>query len=198
MLGLWDVWPSHMGWKEDAKAALLEDCVVPADALEPTLERLRGFAARYQPHFLRSEQRELCVTYLEGLLRPLDRKSVEPIAYAAGLARRSLQRFVGAGKWDDDAVAGELRVHVAEELGHEDGVLIVDPSQFPKKGTHSVGVKRQWCGRLGKKDNCQSGVFLSYASPKGHTLSQLQRNERARIDHWSRNADRLPPPRFPT
>lgn len=90
---------------------LLEDCVVSPDALVPTLERLRQFAERYQPRFLRHEQRELCVTYLEGLLRPLRRKSVEPIANAAGLPRRDLQRFVGAGKWDHDAVAAELRAH---------------------------------------------------------------------------------------
>lgn len=149
---------------------LLEDCVVRPQSLRPCLERLSVFAERYQPHFGRSEQRVLCLEYLTGLLSSLDRKSVEPIAVAAGRPRRSLQRFVGAGKWDDEAVMREFRSHVAEELGDPAGVLVVDPSEFAKKGTHSVGVKRQWCGRLGKEENCQSGVFLSYASPKGHTL----------------------------
>lgn len=149
---------------------LLEDCVVRPESLRPCLERLRDFAERYQPHFERSEQRALCLDYLTGLLSPLGRKSVEPIAVAAGLPRRPLQRFVGAGKWNDEALMRELRAHVARELGHSEGVLVVDPSEFAKKGTHSVGVKRQWCGRLGKEENCQSGVFLSYASPKGHTL----------------------------
>ena len=149
---------------------LLEDCAVPAEALESCLERLRAFTERYQPHFKRREQRELCEVYLQGLLSPLDRKSVEPIAIAAGRPRRGLQHFVGAGKWDDEAVSREFRAHVAQELGDPGGLLIVDPSDFPKKGKHSVGVKRQWCGRLGKEENCQSGVFLSYSSPKGNAL----------------------------
>ena len=64
----------------------------------------------------------------------------------------------------------ELRRHVREELAEEDGVIVLDPSAFPKRGTHSCGVARQWCGRLGKKENCQIGVFLAYASSKGHVL----------------------------
>ncbi len=159
-----------MAWKDKAKAMLLEDCALPAEALVGSLERLREFAERYRPLFTRREQADLCEVYLQGLLSPLDRKSVEPIANAAGRPRRGLQHFVGAGKWDDDAIMRELRAHVVAELGDPDGVLIVDPSQFPKKGKHSVGVKRQWCGRLGKQENCQSGVFISYWSPKGHTL----------------------------
>ena len=66
-----------------------------------------------------------------------------------------------------------LRRHwrlVQEGLGDEDGVLTVDGSDFPKQGTHSVGVPRQWCGMMGKVDNCQVGVFLGYASSRGHTL----------------------------
>ena len=63
---------------------------------------------------------------------------------------------------------GELRRHVAEDLADPDGAIIFDPTSFPKKGTHSVGVKRQWCGRLGKRENCQVGVFMAYATSKGH------------------------------
>lgn len=159
-----------MTWKNEAKAMLLEDCVLPAEALVASLERLREFAGRYRPLFTRREQADLSEVYLQGLLSPLDRKSIEPIANEARRPRRGLQHFVGAGKWDDDAIMREFRTHVADELGDPGGVLIVDPSQFPKKGKHSVGVKRQWCGRLGKKENCQSGVFISYLSPKGHAL----------------------------
>jgi SRSO17 transposase len=76
--------------------------------------------------------------------------------------------FVGQGAWDDEAIASEMRGHVAEQLGEPDGVIVLDPSAFPKKGQESCGVARQWCGRLGKVDNCQLGVFLAYVSSKGH------------------------------
>src|SRR5204863_9803706 len=78
--------------------------------------------------------------------------------------------FVGAGGWDDDAVLGELRRHVTTELADPEGVLVLDPSTFPKKGTESCGVARQWCGRLGKVENCQAGVFLAYTAPRGKAL----------------------------
>jgi len=68
----------------------------------------------------------------------------------------------------------ELREQAATDLGDAKGVLVVDPSSFAKKGKDSCGVKRQWCGRLGKTDNCQVGVFLSYASAKGHTMLDRQ------------------------
>src|SRR5437667_323687 len=82
----------------------------------------------------------------------------------SGKERKPVQHFVGAGLWDDDAVMAEIRVDVGEQLGDANGVMIVDGSAFPKKGTESCGVDRQWCGRLGKLDNCQVGVFLAYAS----------------------------------
>jgi SRSO17 transposase len=78
--------------------------------------------------------------------------------------------FVGAGGWDDRAVRDELRRHVHEELADPDGVFVLDPSAFPKKGDESCGVARQWCGRLGKVENCQAGVFLAYASRRGKAL----------------------------
>jgi SRSO17 transposase len=83
---------------------------------------------------------------------------------------RTLQKFIAQGVWDDRAVLRELRQHVVEVLGDDDAVLIVDETGFPKKGTKSVGVARQYAGILGRTDNCQVGVFLSYCSAKGHTL----------------------------
>jgi SRSO17 transposase len=155
---------------DDIKVALLEDCEVPAEALVPTLGRLREFCERYSRCFRRSEQRRLSQQYLEGLLSNLRRKSAEPIANLHGVHRRTMSHFVGAGRWDDDKVMRELRSHAVEALGHPEGVLIVDPSAFKKRGKQSVGVKRQWCGELGKTENCQLGVFFGYCSPKGHTL----------------------------
>src|SRR4029077_8309233 len=95
------------------------------------------------------------------------RKTSEPIASQAGRPRKPVQHFVGAGKWDDEAVMAELRRHVAQEGADPDAVLVLDPSAFPKSGAGSCGVARQWCGRLGKVDNCQVGVFLAYAARRG-------------------------------
>ena len=131
---------------------------------------LRAFLQRYLPLFERREQRGHATTVLGGLLSSLTRKTVEPIAHAAGQKRKNLQWFVGSGVWKDRALRDQLRAHVAQAAGDPAGVLILDPTSFPKKGTASVGVQRQWCGRLGKLENCQLGVFLGYSSPQGRAL----------------------------
>ena len=148
--------------------ALLADAVVTADAVAGQADRLTAFLQRYLPRFYRVEQRATAALVIRGRLGGLQRKTSEPIAIEAGLPRKPIQFFVGAGKWDDEAVMGELRQHVREELADPDGVVIVDPSGFPKKGAESCGVDRQWCGRLGKVDNCQVGVFLAYATEAGY------------------------------
>jgi SRSO17 transposase len=141
--------------------ALLDDATVSADTVRGCTDRLTGFLQRSLPKFYRSEQRDNATTVIRGLLSGLERKSCEPIAIEAGLARKPIQFFVGAGKWDDEDVMAELRLHVREELAEPEGVVVIDPSGFPKKGTESCGVDRQWCGRLGKVDNCQIGIFLA-------------------------------------
>ncbi len=147
---------------------LLDDATVSADAVRGCTDRLTGFLQRYLPVFYRTEQRRNATTVIRGLLSGLERKTCEPIAIEAGLARKPIQFFVGSGKWDDEAVMAELRAHVHEELAEPEGVVVIDPSGFPKKGTQSCGVDRQWCGRLGKVDNCQVGVFLAYAAKAGY------------------------------
>src|SRR5262249_45574385 len=82
--------------------------------------------------------------------------------------------FVGAGAWDDEAVAEDLRRHVAQERPDPDAVLVIDPSTFPKSGGSSCGVARQWCGRLGKVENCQVGVFAAHVSDRGPVLVDRQ------------------------
>ena len=149
---------------------LLQDAVLhPAD-IAPCAAQLQQFVQRYLPCFYRVEQRRHAQTILQGKLTGLQRKTTEPIAQQAGLQRRPLQLFVGAGKWQDQAVLQELRGHVREELADPNAVFILDGSGFPKKGDDSCGVARQWCGRLGKVDNCQAGVFVAYAAPRGCTL----------------------------
>ena len=148
--------------------SLLAEANVSAEAVRGCRGRLTRFVQRYLPWFYRKEQRHNATLVIRGLLSDLERKTCEPIAYREGVQRKPIQFFVGAGKWDDEAVMAELRRHVVETLADPAGVLVLDPSAFPKKGTESVGVKRQWCGRLGKMENCQVGVYLAYASADGH------------------------------
>ena len=135
--------------------ALLADAILTPEAVEGCQGRLTAFLQRYLPQFYRIEHRGHAITVIRGLLSGLERKTCEPIASQAGLHRKTIQTFVGSGAWDDEAVMGELRQHVREALAEPDGVVVIDPSAFPKKGTESCGVARQWCGRLGKVDNCQ-------------------------------------------
>jgi SRSO17 transposase len=138
--------------------------------LRSALVRLTEFARRYERLFGRPESGRHARVYLRGLLSGADRKSVEPVALEEGVPVRTLQHFVGQARWRDERVVAEHQRHVSETLGRPDGVLVFDSSGFPKQGRHSVGVARQWCGNLGKEDNCQVGVFLGYASERGHTL----------------------------
>jgi SRSO17 transposase len=151
----------------EAQALLGQATLTPA-AVQDCGDRLTAFLGRYLPLFYRKEQRENAMIVVEGLLSGLERKTCEPIARAHGIHRKPVQFFVGSGAWDDEAVMAELRRHVREELGDEQAVLVIDPSAFAKKGNESCGVKRQWCGRLGKTENCQVGVFLCYAAARGH------------------------------
>lgn len=125
--------------------ALLNDATVSADTVRTCSDRLTDFLERYLPRFYRVEQRATAGLVIRGHLSGLERKTCEPIAIEAGLPRKPIQFFVGAGKWDDEAVMDELRQHVREELAEPGGVVVIDPSAFPKKGTESCGVGRQWC-----------------------------------------------------
>jgi SRSO17 transposase len=150
--------------------ALLEDAVIEPAEVAECRKQITQFVQRYLPLFYRQEQRENAALVIRGHLSGLERKTCEPIARAAGVERKPIQFFVGNGKWDDEAVMAELRRHVAQELADPEGVLVLDGSTFPKKGQASCGVGRQWCGRLGKVENCQTGVFLTYAGVGGHAL----------------------------
>jgi SRSO17 transposase len=148
--------------------ALLADAVLTPEAVRGCEDRLARFLQRYLPRFRRVEQRHNAALVIRGLLSGLQRKTCEPIAVGAGVHRKPIQFLVGAGKWDDEAVMAELRSHVAEELGDDRAVLVIDATTFPKTGAGSCGVGRQWCGRLGKQENCQRGIFLAYAAAGGY------------------------------
>ena len=149
---------------------LLQDAHLSPAAVRSCAGRLAAFAQRYLPHFHREEQRDHALTVLRGKLTGLERKTTEPIATQARQKRRPLQLFVGAGGWDDGAVLAELRAHVREELADPDAVLVIDGYGVPKKGDESCGVARQWCGHLGKVDNCRVGYVLAYVAPRGKAL----------------------------
>src|SRR3954464_8511662 len=169
--------------------ALLVDAVLTPDAVRGCQDRITTFLQRYLPRFYRAEQRPPATLVIRGLLSGLQRKTCEPIAVEAGVHRKPVQNFVGAGGWDDEAVMAELRGHVREVLAYPQAVLILDPSGFPKSGSESWGVARQWCGRLGKQDNCQLGVFLAYAAAGGY--APLDRQLYLPED-WAADAERRP------
>jgi len=129
------------------------------------------FLERYLPLFGRPENHEHAQRFVHGLLGGHERRNVENIAEAVdGGVVRTLQKFVAQGMWDGDVVLHELRSHVNECLGNEDGTINVDETGFAKKGEKSVGVKRQYSGTLGRVENCQIGVFANYCSTRGHTM----------------------------
>jgi SRSO17 transposase len=132
---------------------------------------LKGFHEEFRECFTRSEPRENFFRYMVGQFSELERKSIEPIALAVEDADvRCLQRFVSKVTWDERKMLEKYRNMVEEDLGDAEGVLIFDESAFAKKGEDSVGVARQYCGALGKVENCQVGVFMAYASPHGYAL----------------------------
>src|SRR5918999_514307 len=152
------------------KEALLHDCIVSPDVFEHMVERLRDFAVPYQ-HALETEASQRHVhLYLAGLLSHLDRKNAETIAALVDVERLVLQEFIGTAPWDHRPLITVLVGEVVERLGEPDGIIAFDPSSFPKRGTHSVGVKRQWCSHRGKVDNCQVGDFMGYVSRHDHAL----------------------------
>lgn len=147
--------------------------LTPTD-LADIMDELHAYHAIFSPLFARREQRDWAATYLHGLLLDIPRKSIEPmVLHLRGADRnavRTLQQFVSIGAWDDAPILAQLWREIATDLGDADGVLVVDGSDFPKQGKESVGVKRQYCGQLGKTANCQAGVFLAYASAQGYAL----------------------------
>ena len=132
---------------------------------------LEGLLARFGRLFVRAEPREQAGRYLEGLLGPVERKNGWQLAEHLGDARPwRTQRVLSHVLWDEAAARDLCREHAVGRLGAEDAVLVVDETAFVKKGEHSAGVARQYCGTLGKVENCQVGVFLAYGSRKGHAL----------------------------
>jgi SRSO17 transposase len=145
--------------------------IAPSD-VEALADELVAYHAAFAPFFRRAEQRHWALAYLHGQLLHLERKSIAPLALALpGGEVQAMQQFISQGAWDDAPILHHHQQLVAQTLGDSaTGVLILDGCEFPKQGTHSVGVARQWCGPLGKVANCQASIVAAYASEHGYTL----------------------------
>jgi SRSO17 transposase len=132
---------------------------------------LGELSLRIAPRFKRAEARKRVGRYLRGLLAPVERKNGWQMAEELGDPNvHGVQRLLAEADWDEEAVRDDLRAYVIEQLGEASGMLVVDETGFVKKGKKSAGVARQYSGTAGRRENSQVGVFLGYASPKGHAF----------------------------
>src|SRR5215831_7780992 len=128
---------------------VVSDCCVFSDVFHRMVDRLAEFIVFYQ-HVLETEASQRYMhLYLQGLLSHLPGKNAEDIATFVEVERQVLQDFIGTAPWDHRPLVQVLVGEVVERLGEPDGIIAFDPSSFPKRGTHSVGVKRQWCSHRG-------------------------------------------------
>lgn len=155
---------------EARKQELVDDAKIKSTVFNGAMDRLVQFAQPFIELLPRSEHKEHAQTYIGGLMSDLKQKNIESIAYRYDQDRMNLQRFIGWGSWDHAPLMQELARQVGTELGESDGVIVFDPSGFKKSGRDSVGVQRQWLGRIGKVDNGQVAVYMGYASRKEHAL----------------------------
>jgi SRSO17 transposase len=153
---------------------LRKDAEVHPAVFREVFPRLERFVEPFAKSLKREEQEKHLHHYVSGLLSNVETKNAESIAYYYDEERQGLQKFIGQVAWDHQPLVHELVGQVGTELGEADGVLVIDPSAFPKSGTESVGVQRQWCGRLGKIENCQVGVYLGYVSRSEHALVDVR------------------------
>src|SRR5215475_4913988 len=176
----------HTVWAQ-RQAELLRDCIVSPDVFNSMVDRLRDFVVPYQ-HALGTEASQRNVhLYLVGLLSHLDGKNAEKIAAFVDVERLVIQAFIGTAPWDHRPLIQVSVGQVSARLGEPDGIIAFDPSSFPKRGRHSVGVKRQWCSHRGKVDNCPVGVFMGYVSRHDHALLDFRLSL---PQDWARDAQR--------
>jgi SRSO17 transposase len=166
---------------------VLSDCLVSPDVFKQMVERLGEFVVPYQQALETEAGQHPMHLYLQGLLSHLPRKNAEDIAALVDVERQVIQDFIGTALWDHRPLITVLVGEVGERLGEPDGIIAFDPSSFPKRGTHSVGVKRQWCGHRGKVDTCQVGVFMGYVCGHEHALLDFRLSL---PEEWARDEPR--------
>jgi SRSO17 transposase len=176
----------HTVWAQ-RREELLSDCLVSPAVFHQMVDRLGEFVLPYQQALETEASQRNVRRYLQGLLSHLPGKNAEDIATFVEVERQVIQDFIGTAPWDHRPLVNVLVGQVAERLGDPEGVIAFDPSSFPKRGTHSVGVKRQWCSHRGKVDNCQVGVFMGYVSRHDHALLDFRLSL---PEDWARDAQR--------
>ena len=160
---------------ERRREHLLKDAKVKPQVYLEALKRLPEFLEPYLKSLGRREQKVHLREYMDGLLSDAKRKNVETIAYLHDQDRKQLQRFIGESNWDYKPMLNELTSQVGQALGEADGVIVFDPSGFEKDGKKSLGVQRQWLGRLGKVDHGQVGIYLEESKGSGVVVCPKQR-----------------------
>ena len=139
--------------------------------LAPWAEAFAAFCARFDDLFVRSESRQQMRKYVRGLVAPLERKTSWQLAeLAQDRTPDRMQRLLYRVRWDAEAARDRLEQFVIERFGAPDGIGVLDETGIPKKGTRSVGVAKQYCGAVGKLENCQVATLLTYASSRGHVF----------------------------
>jgi SRSO17 transposase len=152
---------------------MMAQAEVSPESMHGLLDRLETFVLPFCVSLGPTEQYR-AAEYMTGLLSGLEHKTAEGIAYLLDQDRQPMQRFIGQSDWDHRPPLAVLAEQVGQRLGDADGVIVFDPSAFAKKGDKSVGVARQWCGRLGKVENCQVGVYMGYVSSMEHVLVNVR------------------------
>ena len=153
---------------------MLDQSQVSAEIVRGLLPRLEKLVALFTETLPGPDYRRHAAEYVTGLMSRLERKTGEGIAYLHDQNRQAIQKFIGEVPWDHQPMLSTLAGQVGQELGEPDGVIVFDPSGFPKKGTKSVGVAKQWCGRLGKIENCQVGIYMAYVTRKEHAIVNVR------------------------
>ena len=175
-----------LAWAQ-RREELLNDCIVFPDIFNPMIDRLAAFVVPYQQALAtEAAQRNLHIS-LQGLLSHLPNKNAEDIATFVNVERQVIQAFIGTAPWDHRPLIEVLVPQVSHRLGQPDGIIAFDPSSFPKRGSHSVGGKRPWCGHRGKVDNCQVGVFMGYVADEEHALLDFRLSL---PEDWARDPQR--------
>ncbi len=173
--------------KQDTHTTSIVSRTTPSDVCRWGQALLR-LHARIAPRFARPEPHRRALAFLQGILSEISRKNGWQLAEHAGEARPDgMQRLLSQAVWDSDGVRDDLRSYVLEQLGDEAAILVIDETSFPKRGHHSAGVGLQYCGTTGQVENCQVGVFLSYVTPRGHSL--IDRELYLPLD-WCEDRDR--------
>lgn len=130
--------------------------------------QLKEVHTRIAHRFARTEPRQRVLAYLKGLLSNCTRKNGWQLAELMGeMSPDGMQRLLSTAKWDANSMRDDLQRYIVEHLGNSPAIGVLDETGFLKQGKNSVGVKRQYSSTAGRLENCQTGVFLGYATDKG-------------------------------